>query len=195
MFSHIHVTVSRNRPNLIGQLFFLKNYKKIDCVAVETRNSWNCCQEQVGQVCFGLESPVMHFCANVWCTFLYLLFECTFPGVVLFSVCNCCCYFLLNCQNSVAFFLHVVFSRFSSCLYMRCAQLFICLLACLFGCWHYICNSLVYHISCNDFVNSFTHFCCQNAHFSPYCCFADSCRCRFRVFGVVHVTVPALFCI
>ena len=75
----------------------------------------------------------MNFCAYVWCTFLYLLFECNFPGVLHFLVCNCCCYFLLNCQNSAAFFSHVTFLHFSSCYHMCCAQLFICLLAWFFG--------------------------------------------------------------
>ena len=85
----------------------------------------------------------MHFCANVWCLCLNLLFYVLLGGVVLFPLCNCCSCFLLNWQNSAAFSFHIVFLHFPSYFHIYCAQLFICLLACFFGFWYCMCNYLL----------------------------------------------------
>ena len=137
MFSHILVTGSRNRTNLIGRIFCFKNSQKFDWLTVTSIVICNkSCRSSVDQVCFGLKSPVIHFCTHGFCLCLRLLFACPFCGVVLFSPCNCRSWCLLNCQNSAAFFLHVVFWRFSSYFHVRCAQSVICLLACFFGFWY-----------------------------------------------------------
>ena len=57
------------------------------------------------------------------------LFTCTFLGGLHFLVCCSCSSWLRNCQNSVVFFWLVSFLHFTQCVGMRCAQLFVCLIA------------------------------------------------------------------
>ena len=76
-----------------------------------------------------------------------------------------------------------------SCALFTIVYLFACFLVWLLTLYAQLLACLIF---CSAFMLCLIVFSHHIAHFSPYCCFADSCRCRFRVFGVVFAAVPAL---